>query len=248
MIAGVGVLTASRLLEVWEHAMAQAPACRSRELLAAALPGRPREALANLTVGQVNEVLLRLRESTFGPSMAGVVACPCCSERLELLLRTGDLLAHDDGDRAKESSVSVAAYSVCVRQPTSADLDAVANEPDLERSRRLLFERCVLSASCGGVPAPADTLPAEVVAEAASRMAESDPQADLLLAVSCSACGHEWRAPFDIGSFLWREIEACAGRLLRDVHTLASAYGWAERDILALSAVRRQFYLEAVMS
>jgi hypothetical protein len=45
---------------------------------------------------------------------------------------------------------------------------------------------------------------------------------------------------------LWREIESMAGRLLRDVHALASAYGWHEKDILALSPVRRQFYLTLI--
>ena len=34
------------------------------------------------------------------------------------------------------------------------------------------------------------------------------------------------------------------GRLLRQVHTLAMAYGWREIDILSMSALRRQVYLE----
>jgi hypothetical protein len=33
---------------------------------------------------------------------------------------------------------------------------------------------------------------------------------------------------------------------LRDVHELASAYGWRESEILALSPQRRQAYLELV--
>jgi hypothetical protein len=33
-------------------------------------------------------------------------------------------------------------------------------------------------------------------------------------------------------------------RLLREVHTLALAYGWREADILNMSARRRRFYLE----
>jgi hypothetical protein len=30
------------------------------------------------------------------------------------------------------------------------------------------------------------------------------------------------------------------------VHTLASAYGWGEQDILGLSPIRRRCYLEAL--
>jgi hypothetical protein len=33
---------------------------------------------------------------------------------------------------------------------------------------------------------------------------------------------------------------------LREVHTLAWAYGWREADILAMSPARRQFYIELV--
>jgi hypothetical protein len=31
-----------------------------------------------------------------------------------------------------------------------------------------------------------------------------------------------------------------------DVHTLASAYGWSESEILSLNPARREFYLEMV--
>ncbi|HUD55174.1 MAG TPA: hypothetical protein VMR02_08095 [Terracidiphilus sp.] len=42
------------------------------------------------------------------------------------------------------------------------------------------------------------------------------------------------------------QIEARARRLLYEVHTLAAAYGWSEREILSLSAPRRALYLEMV--
>src|SRR5258708_7818916 len=70
--------------------------------------------------------------------------------------------------------------------------------------------------------APAGNLPSEVVQAAAARLAEADPGADLRLAVSCPGCGHQWRAVFDIVSFFWSELDAWAGRMLREVHILAS--------------------------
>ena len=42
----------------------------------------------------------------------------------------------------------------------------------------------------------------------------------------------------------WLEIDAWARRTLRDVHALASAYAWSERDVLALSPTRRTLYRE----
>jgi len=53
-------------------------------------------------------------------------------------------------------------------------------------------------------------------------------------------------AGFDIGSFLWAELDAWAARILGEVHELASVYGWSEHDILEMSAVRRQAYLHLI--
>jgi hypothetical protein len=39
-------------------------------------------------------------------------------------------------------------------------------------------------------------------------------------------------------------METYARRLLYDVHALASAYGWSEDEVLAVSPARRRCYLE----
>ncbi len=77
-------------------------------------------------------------------------------------------------------------------------------------------------------------------------MAQADPLAETRLALECPSCAHAWEESFDIAGFLWEEIEARARRIVFDVHALASAYGWTEAQILALSAVsrRRALYLE----
>jgi hypothetical protein len=64
------------------------------------------------------------------------------------------------------------------------------------------------------------------------------------LALVCPTCGSGWAVAFDIVAFFWTELQAWAQRMLRDIHTLARAYGWREADILALSPLRRQVYLE----
>jgi hypothetical protein len=79
-------------------------------------------------------------------------------------------------------------------------------------------------------------------------MAEADPQAEVRIALSCPGCSNQWSSVFDIVAFLWGEIEDWAQRLLLEVHALASAYGWSERDIVAMGPRRRRFYLEMVHS
>jgi len=78
------------------------------------------------------------------------------------------------------------------------------------------------------------------------RLRELDPQADVRLDLTCTACGHHWESIFDIATYFWREIDDWAQRMLRDVHILAMAYSWSEADILSMSAWRRQAYLQMV--
>jgi hypothetical protein len=92
----------------------------------------------------------------------------------------------------------------------------------------------------------ADQLPANIREAVVEQMAQADPQADVQVPLSCPECGHQWQAHFDIVSFFWSEIDAWATRTLRDVHVLASAYGWREADILGMTPWRRHRYLELV--
>jgi hypothetical protein len=239
-------LSAWELLDVWEAGRAQAPVERALVLLAASFPETSRDALAALSIGQRDAKLLTLREGFWGPKMAAVAVCPGCRERLELTLNTREMLSSSQRTQPGEINMSIAEYSLTFRLPTSLDVIAAAGQADPEACRTLILRRCLLSAQQGGAPVDSGQLPAEVVIGVAKCMAEADPLADIQLGVTCPSCEHRWSAVFDIVSFLWTEIEAWGWRILSDVHTLASAYGWREQDILTLSPTRRQFYLEMV--
>jgi hypothetical protein len=79
-------------------------------------------------------------------------------------------------------------------------------------------------------------------------MARADPMAETRLKLNCPACGGQWDETLDLTAFFWAEVEARAKRLLLEVHTLASSYGWSEREILSLSEPRRAFYIERARS
>ncbi len=238
--------SAGELLDVWEAGFAQAPTERALGLLAVVCPEISRDALAALSIGQRDGKLLALRESLWGPRMAAVVVCPACRERLELSLDTREMLSNSQQKQPGEIPMCIADYTMTFRLPTSLDVIAAAYQTDLEACRTIILQRCLLSAQQGGGPVNSDQLPSEVVAGVVKCMAEVDPLADIQLEFTCPSCEHRWRAVFDIVSFLWTEIEVWGWRILSDVHTLARAYGWCERDILTLSSTRRQFYLEMV--
>jgi hypothetical protein len=127
------------------------------------------------------------------------------------------------------------------------DLAAVREGPDVVAARAGLLRRCVLQAQgLDGTAIAAWDLPDHVVDELSSRLSDLDPLADVQLSAVCEGCGHEWDAGFDVGQFLWSEIEADARGVLVDVHDLALVYGWSEREVLGLSPERRQAYLELV--
>jgi len=237
-------LSASQLLDVWERGFGQASAEQALTLLSAACPEMSPEALSQLSIGRRNARLLTLREWTFGLGLEALVTCQGCAERLELDLRTTDLLVDAPEDEETEPlSLEADGYTIRFRLPDSTDLVG-ASGTETATLRRRIFERCLLSVRHGGEEVSFSELPDGVIGLVAERMAQADPQADVTFSVACPACGHTWQATFDIVTFFWREITGWSHRILQEVHLLASAYGWTEADILAMSPWRRQCYVE----
>ena len=238
-------LTTGELLHFWENGLSLDPVDRALSLLALACPESSTEALAKLTLGQRDGRLLTLREWTFGHRLESLVNCPQCSQRVELNFNAADVRAGSEPP-AESIVLNVEGYELSVRLPNSEDVSALKVVPLVEQKRRTLFSRCLVRASLNGQPVRAEQMSAETLTVVAGRLAEADPQADVQLNVCCPCCGKTWDTAFDIMYFFWNEIEAWACRVLHDVHTLAGAYGWSEREVLRLSATRRQMYLEMV--
>lgn len=241
-------LSAQELLRAWELGLSQGPVERALTLLAAACPETSRDALEMLTIGRRDSNLLTLREWTFGPQVASVVVCPGCGQKPELNFNVSDLRVDSAPDAMAtpitEFAMTVSEYELLFRQLNSLDLEAVSGAPGVVSQRELLFGRCLIAARRNGEQTAANDLPIEVIDAVSDRLAQMDPQADVQLEISCPFCGKRWQAAFDIVTFFWKEIEGWAYRILREVDTLASVYGWSEQDILALSPNRRQLYLE----
>jgi hypothetical protein len=233
------------LLSAWEAGRAEPhPVQRALGLLAAAFPDVSQAALAELSIGERDARLLALRERAFGPRLDALVVCPRCGERLELHVNASDLRVTQPPDRGRVLSLQADDYEIAFRVPNSADLAALVDQSEIDTGRRKLLERVISHAAHQGREVAVEALPEAVLAALEQQMAAADPQGEVLLDLSCQSCGNEWQALFDVVSFLWSEIDAWAVRLLREVHSLARAYGWREADILAMSPWRRQCYLE----
>lgn len=239
-------LSATELLSVWERGFDQSPVQRGLKLLAVACPEVPPDGLAALSIGRRDARLLSLREQLFGSQLTSLTSCPACGERVELNFNMSDIRVAADPEAPETLTLKTSEYEIDFRLPNSLDLERLDVSTDTAVNRRRLLEQCVLTARRGTEEVPAGQLPEEIVRAIAERMEQADPQANMQLALLCPQCAHQWQAPLDIVSFLWSEIHAWAGRLLREVHALALAYGWRETDILALSPWRRQAYLELI--
>jgi len=228
------------------------PAEKALLLLRAAFPDVPSVALARLTVGQRDVCLLKLREMTFGSKLTGVGICPECSERVELDFDSRDITDastqlpdfHAADETSHECVLNLPGWELRFRLPTNADMISLPH--DAPEAQTKLLEACLVDARHEGESIHPADLPADVVAAIAERMAQQDPYLNITIALKCPACGHEWQMIFDVVSYFVGEINTWAMRILREVHRLASAYGWREADILSMSAWRRQQYLELI--
>jgi hypothetical protein len=238
-------LTATDVISIWESSQRRPPGEKIFTLLAAAFPGERPDHLARLSLGQTNRRLLELREQIFGSRLSASSDCLHCDTRFEFdlpaeVFRRTNLNEPVDAEYEVESGE----YSVCVRPVNLADLTFAAKAHTLSNARQQIIKRCVLKATRAQSLISAEQLPNEVVAALAERLAESDPEAELLCDLTCPACGFEFQLPFDLSAFFFAEIDAEARRLLREVHVLAYSYGWGEAEILQMPALRRRFYLE----
>ena len=245
-------LRAQALLDAWEDGVGGSPTSRALGLLAATSRGVEPGHLAELSLGARDVELLRMRALLFGNGVDAVGHCPACGTALDISFDLRDLLGSAPERTSVESpppsgQVIVDGYTATVRAPDSNDilavLDAEADRVPGDPARSLL-DRCVIELTPSGERAA--PLPEHIAEALATEIARLDPFARIELDLTCEDCGHSWHSPFDVLGFVWMEIGAWARRLLREVHALASAYGWREADILAMSPRRRAAYLELV--
>jgi hypothetical protein len=245
----VPVLDEITLLSVWETGTREPPLRRALELLSAACPERSPESWRQAPVGERDARLLDLREHLFGSEMEMLAACPDCAELLEVVVRCSDVRAQTTSAAEQQSSrrgrLLQDGYEVEYRPPASDDLLAVAGFESTQ-AVSLLLDRCIVFARQDDEKVDKAVLPASLRRAIEEAISTMDPGAEVKVELECARCGHRWSVLFDIVSYLWSELEDWAQRTTKEVHALALAYGWSEREIFSVSQARRRMYLELV--
>lgn len=225
-------LSNSQLLDLWENGAALHPLDRGLLALSRAHPEEAAEALADWTLGRRNRALLELHAGLFGERLHAWSACAACGEKMEISLDWKALIS----DSASEEAIKFG--EARFRPLTTRDLAEASRQPDVNSAALCLARRCALDA------ADFQTWSSEEIEQLGDRLAAADPLAEIRLALVCPACQSESTETIELTTFLWTEIEARAKALLWQIHIIASAYGWTQDEILALSHARRAHYVE----
>ncbi|WP_156830520.1 T4 family baseplate hub assembly chaperone [Methylobacter marinus] len=239
------LLSAAELLDIWDAGRTASP-CRCSLLLLSAFLPEEREILANMPLGGLNARLLQLRTQLFGPTLNCLASCPACNAPIETAFGIEGLLNHATEPISEENFIHSFTHDDCTidfRLPTAVDLLAIVDKSGIKAERELV-ERLIDKSVRNGESIPLHDLPEEALEALERQITEMDPLAHIELNLTCPDCGSDWLEVLHVIDFLWLEIGNLAKRILFEIARLASAFGWSEREILALTPERRRSYLE----
>jgi hypothetical protein len=174
-----------------------------------------------LSAGDREVVLRRIYAATFSNLLEAQVNCGAgCGELVsfEIDLAALDRVPAEAGPRHR---VQIAQHVVECRVADGRDLETASHGAQLALA-------CVDGKRCDP-----DAL--------ASVLARLDPNAECEIKLTCPGCGCEFSSWLDGFELIRRQVWT-EGGILVQVDRLASAYGWAEADILALPRDRRLRY------
>ncbi|NHZ80789.1 hypothetical protein F2P44_16130 [Massilia sp. CCM 8695] len=188
-------------------------------------------------VGARSAALLRLLIETEGTRQLDLSArCshPPCAAAFEFELSL-QALAACGGDGGPLHIVFDDARCVSLRRPTGADLRDWRGKPAATRDEALGMMLATL------------LLDGEVRLQDEARLsaaiAELDPLIDFTVDCACPVCATPNQVALDLEALALSRLAARQRLLLREVHELASHYGWTEQEALAVPAPRRAQYL-----
>jgi hypothetical protein len=207
------------------------------------------ELVRRLSTGDREALLLHIRRLTLGERISCLLSCANCKKKMDLDLQIEELLlppyAHSQETHEVDISDGANSYRVRFRVPNGEDQEAVASaaERSVNAAAELVLGRCIERVESADKEKLSD-LPDVVLRELPAKMAVLDPQAEILLDLTCPECAAAFVVPFDAGDYFIRELALHERELYREVHALSLHYHWSEDAALGLSRRKRQTYFE----
>lgn len=101
-------------------------------------------------------------------------------------------------------------------------------------------------AATGAGPSVPERLSPADLASLAAAMDAADPLVAFAVRTKCPHCDREVEVGVDLEAVALAELARSRRTLLRQVHALATRYGWSEAEVLAVPGVRRREYLRLI--
>ncbi|MES1242463.1 MAG: hypothetical protein ABUT39_12675 [Acidobacteriota bacterium] len=161
--------------------------------------------------------------------------CARCGVGFDIPIRHGELPVKPAGEGYPFATVGTSLGPLRFRVPDGADQEAIAGIEDPRKARRALALRCAAE------PLPGE-LSEEDLEKAEAALEEVAPEVVTSAQAACPDCGKPIEIPLDP----YICLGAADSGLFLDVHALASAYHWSEREILAMPSDRRRLYLSLI--
>jgi hypothetical protein len=227
-----------------------------------------------LTVSDLDTLILRLRQAVIGERIRADVACEAngCGRRIDISFGIDEYLAHHEAAKPNVRGVWNVDPAgepgwfrlICVRSGTSQLSDGKGTPIPRSDISTCSADRPAEILFC--LPTVADQLAVAGRLDAADELARRcirpvqvplrlrrrveavmealAPGLSGYLRGTCSECGAEIVVYFDARQFCLRELRDRAAFIYQDIDLLARRYHWSETDILAMPCVRRTNYVE----
>lgn len=164
--------------------------------------------------------------------------CTSCQRGFDVQIEQSRLPVKEAGPSFPFARAPASWGDCRLRVPSGEDQDAAAQIGDDRAATRLLARRCALDQ----IPETICELTEADIARIEHAVEHAAPEVTTIVQSACPECGHANEVYVDPYACL----TTSASTLWDDIHDLASAYHWSERDILALSRARRQTYLRRI--
>ncbi len=199
-----------------------------------------------LTALDRDRLLAAVYQRNYGKRVDSTAVCTVCSSPYDISFSLDDLVAAVDGSADSAAVQSLpdgtfrSASGLRFRLPVARDEIEVADLPPQQAAETLAL-RCLMPSPTISGAAADDSLKAlETAVEGIA------PMLDLDINTACPECGARQVIRFDLQFFLLRAICQDRQQLARDVHRIASAYGWGLDQILAMERHERRTLVQLI--
>ncbi len=199
-----------------------------------------RNAAWNFSVGERARRLLKIVECSLGaPAFQVWLACPAaaCQERFHAAVLFSDFAVRP---ATQEVGVELSGEKmVRLRVPTGRD-QAVWKERRFATKGEAIYEMAIsLARDASNLPVRLGRSDLNMLDLA---LTAADPLVAFVLRRPCPKCGNHAQFPVDLEKCALECLQDLRAVMIEDIHFFAKAYGWSERQTLAVPQTRRNEY------